>query len=296
MNSVLISMSAVMGVAAVAVLVAYLCRRITQKKHQASSDASNTLRTPGQSLLMHIERLDSDVRFSLSAMISGVILFPGCHAALSYFGRFPETIARTFVSAIVAGLFMAIFLWRWMRSRARRQVYRLGLEGELAVAEALSGLTEKGYRIFHDFPADQANISHIVIGPVGVLTVETKAGAIDTARQRKGNAIVNYDGRMLHFPKNSDYQTIDHAKDQAAWLSEWLSEAVGDPISARAIVAIPGWHVKRTSAEGIPVVNPKQFSTLFEHIRPRPLSEDMIQRITQCIARQNVVSEAASDP
>ena len=46
-----------------------------------------------------------------------------------------------------------------------------------------------------------------------------------------------------------------------------------------AIVALPGWFVKRTSAAGISVVNPKQFTSLFNHIQPRPLSRETIQRV-----------------
>jgi hypothetical protein len=84
---------------------------------------------------------------------------------------------------------------------------------------------------------------------------------------------------MLYFPKGEDFKTIDQARQQASWLSDWLGKAIGEPIAARAIVALPGWFVKRTSAEGIPVVNPKQFSSLFKHIKPRSLSDSMIMRI-----------------
>jgi hypothetical protein len=47
----------------------------------------------------------------------------------------------------------------------------------------------------------------------------------------------------------------------------------------RAVVALPGWYVNRTSSDGIPVVNPKQFTLLFKQIKPRDLSEEMIKRI-----------------
>ena len=74
-------------------------------------------------------------------------------------------------------------------------------------------------------------------------------------------------------------RAIDQAENQASWLSNWLGQAIGEPIAARAIVALPGGFVKRTSSEGISVANPKQFSSLFEHIKPRPLSESMLTRI-----------------
>ena len=76
------------------------------------------------------------------------------------------------------------------------------------------------------------------------------------------------------------------AERQAAWLSKWIGSAVAEPVSVRAVVALPGWVVKRTSAEGIPVVNPKQFGSLCQHLQPRELSEEIEYRIkqySQCI-------------
>jgi hypothetical protein len=49
------------------------------------------------------------------------------------------------------------------------------------------------------------------------------------------------------------------------------------------MVAVPGWSVRRTSADGIPVVNPKQFENLFKYLKPRPMSEILMQRIVLLI-------------
>ena len=81
------------------------------------------------------------------------------------------------------------------------------------------------------------------------------------------------------FPNGDDLESIDQAERQSSWLSQWISSAIGDQIAARAIVALPGWLVKRTSADGISVVNPNQFSSLFKHIKPRTLTDEMIARI-----------------
>jgi len=47
----------------------------------------------------------------------------------------------------------------------------------------------------------------------------------------------------------------------------------------RAVVAVPGWVIKRTTPAGIPVVNPKQIASLFAHIQPRPLTDAQIEGI-----------------
>jgi hypothetical protein len=97
---------------------------------------------------------------------------------------------------------------------------------------------------------------------------------------------VEYNGRVLQFPKGRDSDTLEQTKRQADWLANWLTNAVGEPVVVRGIVALPGWFVKRTSAEGIPVVNPKQFASLFEYIQPRMLSAETIKRIVHQIEQK----------
>ena len=97
---------------------------------------------------------------------------------------------------------------------------------------------------------------------------------------------VEYNGRVLRFPKGTDAKTVEQAKCRADWLSEWLSAAVGKRVVVRGIVALPGWFVKRTTADGLPVVNPKQFASLFEYIQPRMLSEETIRQVVRQLERK----------
>jgi hypothetical protein len=46
-----------------------------------------------------------------------------------------------------------------------------------------------------------------------------------------------------------------------------------------AVAALPGWYVKRTSPDGIPVINPKQFRSLLKYVRTKPLNDEVIIRI-----------------
>jgi len=92
---------------------------------------------------------------------------------------------------------------------------------------------------------------------------------------------VTYDGRALFFPGNEDHESVERACAEAERLSDWLSEALDIPLAARAIVALPGWQVKRTSAEGISVINPTQFEALFQYVRPRPLTTDAVALIAE---------------
>ena len=139
-----------------------------------------------------------------------------------------------------------------------RRNYRLGLDGELYVGQELSCLMHQGYCVFHDFPADCFNIDHILVGPSGVYAVETKARQKPCTGNPSQDAAVSFNGHVLEFPKWKEIKPVDQAIRQAKWLANWLSSSVGEDISVRAILALPGWYVKRKSPDGIWVGNPKE--------------------------------------
>lgn len=259
--------------------ILYLFRFHKKQKRLRSPFTRDLLRSPGQSLLSKLDAINEDLVVYYTAALIVPLAIYSIHISMSYFGGAPETEIRT-GAAICIGLGFFVFcISRLITRLGERRAIRLAYEGELAVGQALDPLRRAGFYVYHDFPADKFNIDHIVVGPKGVFAVETKTRSKPSTKNRVEDATVKYDGRMLYFPKGDDFKTTDQATRQASWLSNWLGKAIGEPIAARAIVALPGWFVKRTSSEGIPVVNPKQFSSLFEHIKPRWLSESMIARI-----------------
>jgi hypothetical protein len=190
----------------------------------------------------------------------------------------PSLLVLVLLGAFLLGL-IVYSLYKLTGLLSQRRVMRLGYDGEVAVGQELNQLLRDGYYVYHDFFADKFNIDHIVVGKKGVFAVETKARSKPNSERRNEDATVEYNGRVLHFPKWTDTETIDQAERQSSWLSKWLGSAIGEPVAVRGIVALPGWFVKRTAADGIPVVNPKQFILLFKHIQPRQLPEETIKRI-----------------
>lgn len=59
--------------------------------------------------------------------------------------------------------------------RQSTEAWRIGAEGERRTAKALDKLPPS-YRVLHDLPMprSRANIDHVVVGPTGVFTIETK--------------------------------------------------------------------------------------------------------------------------
>ena len=257
-------------------------RALRQRRHSAAAPppAMGGARVPGQALLEGIERIDQEIGDFTAGSLAFLALFVGVIIADVYFGE-PEARA---LSAALSGAVGIVFytlsltrLARLMRSRCNLQ---LGYDGRVAVVRALSCLAPEGYRVYHDVAAEGFTIDHVVVGKKGVFALET------TARPKPGRAggggepaTVAYNGHVLFFPRATDDHTVARAEKRAEWLSEWLGRVTGEKVAVRAVVAAPGWFIKRTTPAGIPVINPKQIPSLFEHIKPRPLTDAQIEGI-----------------
>jgi hypothetical protein len=254
-------------------------------KHQAARQRlalafnQNLKKFPGQRDLERLDELNEDIMIqSVSLLALPLAIYAGIISIL-YFGDREINRSEAFAAAGIALLFLGYSLFKLQKLLQERRMVRLGHAGEMIVGQALNRLLMDGYRVFHDFTAEKVNINHIVVGAKGVFTVETQTQVNRAAHDRQQDATVEYDGRALHFPNGTNIDMIEKAERQAEWLSGWLRQSVGADIAVRAIIALPGWLVKRTASIGIPIVNPQQFDSLFQHIQPRPLSGEMITKI-----------------
>jgi hypothetical protein len=53
--------------------------------------------------------------------------------------------------------------------------WRRGAAGEERVGEVLDGLRERGWFALHDVQLGRGNIDHVLVGPAGIFTIETKS-------------------------------------------------------------------------------------------------------------------------
>lgn len=257
----------------------YGIRRRYRSQNRRRPFTQSLLRAPGQSLLNEIDELNQEIAVYAIYLFTGPLVLYSAYISLLYFEQRPLTPFGVGLLGLTCAVMIAYGLVKLGKLLPQRRRKRLGYDGEVAVGQELNELLKKGCFVYHDFPADDFNIDHVVVGPRGVFAVETKARSKLNGKHRLQDATVEYNGRVLYFPQGTDTATIEQAKRQARWLSRWIASAVGEPIDVRAIVALPGWFVKRTSADGISVVNPKQFDSLFDHIQSRSLTPDVIQRV-----------------
>ena len=267
-------------------LFLYLVRKYFRSRNLQLPIAQNLLRTPGQSILTELNHLNQELLIYFVFLIFTSIYTYAVYLSYLYFAKKPFNFNELALFSLFPFFLILFSLFKMSKYKAQRKRLRLGYDGEVAVGHDLSQLYRDGYLVYHDFPADSFNIDHIVIGSKGIFAVHTKVPSKPTTKNRLEDATVEYNGRVLQFPKGRDLDTIEQTNRQADWLATWLSDAVGEPVVVRGIVALPGWYVKRTSADGIPVVNPKQFASLFEYIQPRMLSEETARRVIDQIEKK----------
>lgn len=103
---------------------------------------------------------------SLWPLYACCVALGACGASLA-FGKYPLCFAAGFALAVVA---LAFF---WRKGLRRVESYFKGASGEERVATVLDGLSEK-WHVFHDFEVGPFHVDHVVVGPAGVYSVETK--------------------------------------------------------------------------------------------------------------------------
>ncbi len=136
----------------------------------------------------------------------------------------------------------------WGR-RSSTEAWRIGAEGEERTARSLDRLGRR-YRVLHDarVPGRRSNIDHVVVGPTGVLTIETKnyAGKVRISRSLfASEPVVEHGGRRL-----------DRVIDQASGQAEAVGELVRSSSRRSGIYVQPVVVVQRAQLDVAPFIRP----------------------------------------
>src|SRR5512132_2667562 len=158
--------------------------------------------------------------------------------------------------AVAAGL-----AWRLGgRPSADTRAWRRGAAGERRTARLLTPLERRGWAVLHDLtiPGTQANIDHLVIGPGGVLVVESKQYRGRLRLDRDGMV---WDGRHL----------LVSALRKVLWAADQADEVLGvADLQVPAVVAVHGasvpWGVLQ--ADGVTIVSARRVPGLLQALPP----------------------------
>lgn len=255
-------------------LILYLFKVST--RHKKSPLNIDLLRSPGQSLREEIADLTINIITEL-LMIPMMVLALYAVVTTDQLNSPERNSLLVLFFAIITGVGVSLYFGVTVyRKFKRRNTLRLGYECELVVGQDLIDLVLKGFRVYHDLPADGFNIDHIAIGPTGVFAIETK-GRSKQINTEKENWKLTFDGDTLHFPGWTERKPIQQARRQAKWLSNWLNSATGEPQNVVPVLVIPGWYINRKKKSDLRVGNNKELYHLANG--PRVLSDKQIQKI-----------------
>jgi len=138
--------------------------------------------------------------------------------------------------------------------------WRRGAAGERRTARLLAPLERHGWAVLHDLaiPGSAANIDHLVIGPGGVVTIDSK--------QYRGQLHVDRDGMVWH-----GRHLLVSALRTTLWEADQADEVLGiADLQVPAIVAVHGASVPRgvLRAEGVTVVPARRLPDLLQALPP----------------------------
>jgi hypothetical protein len=125
------------------------------------------------------------------------------------------------------------FIERWQSvSGSERANYQLFVH-ELCSLLELPTPDPAHEDIFHDLIGNDFNVDHVLVGPAGIFTVETKT----FSKPARGNAKVTFDGEnVLVNGFRPDRDPVTQARAQANWLRNLVLESTGRKVVVRSVV------------------------------------------------------------
>lgn len=244
------------------------------KKDKRSPLKASPLRNPGQSVQEYIDdQIYDHIIAPFILALFGIVL-----AGLEWWNYFypypPLPILYSIVSVSLIA-YAAIMFWRaWPRLRALKQAR----DGEKVVGQYLDALREQGFRILHDVVGEGFNIDHVIVGPPGVFTIETKT----ISKLVRGDAKISFDGQSISIAGfQPDRNPVTQAKAQARWLKDLIAQSTGRTVEVWPVVVYPGWYVEHAQGahREIWVLNPKGLPSFLAQ-EPNRLTPEDVQLVT----------------
>jgi len=162
---------------------------------------------------------------------------------------------------------------------------QLGLDGEVTVGQMLDQLRGLGYEALHDVPGERegTNIDHVLIGPAGVFTIETKT------RSKVGNQKVSYDGHRITIDGRDRSEPLAQARACRDDVRRRINQKLGrDDVPVRAIVVFTGWYVNERKGLSAPndvwVLNENRVQKWIEN-EPRRIPDIAFGQIASALGR-----------
>lgn len=243
------------------------------------------LRLPGQSVVDERDQLIEDTIEKPFFLALFFVLIAG----LEWWRYFTNAKFNPILFSLVALVLVLYAVFKLLRALPKLRALRQAVEGERAVGQFLERLREDGFHVFHDVVGTGFNVDHVLIGPSGVYTVETKTWSKPT----KGNPKIIFDGQSIKVGSLEPARDpVAQAQGQAGWLKAVLAESTGRKVDARPVILFPGWFIEKTARgqTDVWVLEPKALPAFLSN-EPTRLSPEDVKLYAYHLSRMIRVSE-----
>jgi hypothetical protein len=164
--------------------------------------------------------------------------------ALNVPGQAARTRAREELAAQKDRGKVRAFMQHLLDVKTDERNWRVGADGEETIGAKLEKLTKHGWHVLHAVPIGDlgADIDHVVIGPGGVFTLNTKTHP--GGKIWVGQHAIKVNGQSTHYLRNARFEAERSAR--------LLSSAVGRPVEVTPVLVfltgtlIPNVTIKQT--------------------------------------------------
>jgi hypothetical protein len=240
------------------------------ESHRKSPITGPPLRSPGQSITEH-QWAFAERKALWPLGFAAIMLVLAVGEWMRFFNPRPP---QPWIFTVVAACAVGFAAYRSVTVRRTLRQLRQARDGERVVGEFLEKLRSDGYQVYHDLVGDGFNLDHVLIGPAGVFTIETKT----YSKPDKGKAELTFDGERIKFGLwEPERKPVIQARAQVGWLSSLLKETTGRDFPVHPVIVFPGWFVR---SEGRPkqpiwVLNPKALPAFLSKQEPKLTKEDI---------------------
>ena len=253
-----------------------------------TSPSKKPIRQAGESLRKQIDHVLNDEMQDLliqGGMIFAAILFAWLIHLVPGYNLFTLGV----LTVIGIGYIVRVF-YRLFKLRNQLRNLRKGELGERLVEEQLDEIRKAGFDVFHDFilkdEHSTENIDHIIVGPSGVFTLETKNWS---ARGVPQDDRIVFDGKVLKIGRyQQEEKVLKQPLRQAAKLQALLQPEIQEKLWVSPILCFWDRYVQLTrfNPTGLQVVNQNGIGS-FILSRERKLSPETIRTLSTKLKELN---------
>lgn len=263
-----------------------MLRPFYRKKLKKSPITDNPLRNPAQSLDEQMLDVFGEQALPSLVVISACFMYLWNSWYRWYF-QLPNN--RPDLETIFCGTVILYCGVRFYTAMRKIKRLKIGRDGEKAVGQYLDEMRENGYRIFHDVRGSNFNIDHVIVGPQGIFTIETKT----YSKPVDGKASIYFDGQSISANGyKPDRNPVVQALAQSKWLGEQIQASTGHFHPVKPVVVFPGWFVTANAEaknSSVWVLNPKALPKFIDKA-PKQLKAEEVKLIAYHLSRYIRVS------